>query len=488
MASNEIDYKKYLALIKRDKKLFIVAALAIMTVATAVCYLLPNKYEASSTVFIEKSVISELLKGVTFTPSSEDKIKVLTYALNSRTLITKIIDELDMKKGGDAELESQIKKLQDNTQIKIKDREGLFVVSFKNHSPKVARDYVNALIRRYIDENTSSKRTESYGATTFLTEQLSTFKEKLLKSEEAVNAFKRGSGSIASMDPTTLLKDISDSQQRADELKIRRYQLETALAGLGRANSVQSYLPELHKRLQGLQLQYTDSYPEIIRLKDDIHALEEQKRAGQGMGKPIDSPEYERIVSEIRALKQAESNLRANIARNRGLLQSIPAAKATLNDLEREKNSQKNLYETMLSRQGQSEVSKQMEVQDKSTVFRIVDPAVLPIKPVSPDRRKLILLGVLAGIGGGLGLVVLKDQKDDTFKNVDMAKHFGLPVLAVIPQMEDPEQSTLQARRDRRLYIASGLYFSVILAVLALEFLEITVVSELMNKIVDKII
>ena len=484
MNSNEMDYKRYLALIKRDKKLCIVIALAIMTLVTVASYLVPNKYEAKSTVFIEKSVISELLKGLTFTPSADDKIKVLTYALNSRTLITKVIDELDlMKKSGDAELEKLIKSLQDSTQIKIKDKEGLFIISFKDNNPKLARDYVNALVRRYIDENTSSKREESYGATQFLSDQLTTFREKLLKSEEEVNAFKRGPGSVATMDPTSLLKDINDSQQRADELKIKQAQLETVLAGLGKANSVQSNLPALQKRLQELQLQYTDNYPEIIRLKDDIRALEEQKRSGQGTSRSTDSPEYERLNSELRAMRQAEANLHANIAKNRSLLQNIPAAKARLEDLEREKNSQKNLYETMVSRQGQSEVSKQMTVQDKSTVFRVVDPAILPIKPVSPDRKRLILLGILAGIGGGIGVIVLKDQMDNSVKSVDMAKHFGLPILAVIPRIENPQQIAAQARQDLKLYVAAGLYFSVILSALVLEVMDISLISNLMNKV-----
>ena len=273
MASNELDYKKYLNLIKRDKKISIITALTIMTLVTITCYLLPNKYEATSTVFIEKSVIAELIKGLAVTPSVEDKIKALTYVMNSRTLITKVIDELNFKAASEAEQEKLIKKLQENTQIKIKDREGLFIISFQDKNPKVARDYVNTLVRKYIDDNLSSKREESYGATQFLSEQLSTFRDKLLKTEELVNEFKRGAGSIATMDPSTLLKDINDSQQRADELKIRQAQLETTLAGLGRANSAHSNLPALQKRLLELQLQYTDNYPEIIKLKDDLSLI-----------------------------------------------------------------------------------------------------------------------------------------------------------------------------------------------------------------------
>jgi len=485
MASNEMDYKRYIVLIKRDKKLCIIIALLIMTLVTAGSYLIPNKYQASSTVFIEKSVISELLKGLTFTPSAEDKIKVLTYALNSRTLITKVIDELDLKKkGDDAELEKLIKRLQDNTQIKIKDREGLFIISFQDNNPKLARDYVNALVRRYIDENTSSKREESYGATQFLSDQLSTFREKLQKSEEEANAFKRGSGSIATMDPTSLLKDINDSQQRADDLKIREAQIETTMAGLGRVYSAQSNLPALQKRLQELQLQYTDSYPEIIRLKDEIRGMEEQnKNAKPTIIRPSESPEYDRLSSELRAIRQAEANLRTNIAKNRSLLQNIPAARAELDNLEREKQSQKNLYEAMLGRQGQSEVSKQMTVQDKSTVFRVVDPAITPIKPVSPNRMKLILLGILAGIGGGVGLVLLKDQMNDSVKSVDMANQFGLPILAIIPRIEDPQLIAVQSRQNLKLFIVAGMYFSLILAVLALEALGVADISRLTYKI-----
>lgn len=486
MADNEMDFKRYLNLIKKNIKLFIVSALAIMTAITIVCYLLPNKYEAKSTVFIERSVIADLVKGLAVTPTVEDKIKALTYAINSRTLIMKVIDELDfnMKRNDGAETEKLVNDLQANTQINIKDKEGLFIISFVGTNPKQARDYVNTLVRRYIEENTSSKREESYGATKFISEQLNTFRDKLEKSEDAVNKFKRGNGSIAAMDTGVLLKDINDAQQRVDDLKIKQAQLETALAAANRPNSeVQSNLPQLQKKLQELQLQYTDSYPEIIKTKDEIQALEQQMKKGRGSSKPVNSPEKDRIASELRALRQAETNLLGIIATNRGLLRSIPAARAELENLEREKDSQKTLYDQLVAREGQSEMSKQMEVQDKSTVFRIVDPAVMPIKPVSPNRMRLLMMGILAGIGGGIGLVLLKDQMDHSIKNIDMVKTLGLPLLAVIPHINDPEQDALQTRRNRRLYVISGVYFSFIVAMFMMEVLNITIISDQIGKI-----
>ena len=164
------------------------------------------------------------------------------------------------------------------------------------------------------------------------------------------------------MDPTPLLKDINDSQQRADEMKIRQAQLETVP---GRSGQVQFRPVESARHAETAAGTPAAVYRQLPGNRPaegfGCPGAGGQKKSGI-IGRPTDSPGYDRVISEIRAIRQAESNLRANIAKNRGLLLSIPAARATLDELEREKQSQKNLLETMLSRQGSPRVSKQMEV------------------------------------------------------------------------------------------------------------------------------
>ena len=148
MQSSEVDFKKYLQLLIRRKKLFVVVALLIMTAAIVVSFVLPRKYEAKSTVFIEKNVISELVKGITVSPSMEDTIKVLTYAITSRTLLTKIADSLDMNLTAKKNIDNEdlVKKLhQTNIDVKVKDK-NLFLISFTDSNPKIARDFVNTLV------------------------------------------------------------------------------------------------------------------------------------------------------------------------------------------------------------------------------------------------------------------------------------------------------------------------------------------------------
>jgi polysaccharide chain length determinant protein (PEP-CTERM system associated) len=475
--TNELDYKKHLQLITKNKRLFVTTALAIMTAVTVVSYILPNKYEAKCSVFIEKSLISEIVKGIAITPSIEDKVRGLAYTMRSRTLLGKVINELDLKAKtqNDAQLEGLIKEFQKNTDVKLQDRENLFTISFTNENPRVARDYVNTLVRRYIEENVSSKREESYGATQFLSEQISTIKEKMDKAEAAVNDFKREKNTVIASDPGVIQQEINGIQQKIDDIRIKRVQLESIRMQIRKNNPVQARLVALQKKLDSMRIEYTDSYPEVIRLKDEIESVKVElgnRRAGADMS-PVEAQDLEKVESELKALKASEAYQYGIIASNRALLHNIPAAKATLEDLEREKNTQKILYEQLAARHGQSEVSKQMEVQDKATTFRIVDPAVMPIKPVSPNRPKIILIGIFAGILCAFGLLLLLDNLDQSVKNMDLLKGFGVPILAVIPNIQNPVDIMMQKKKDIKLYSIAGVYFCLILTVLLVEVLGV---------------
>jgi len=475
--SDELDYKKYLNLISKNKKIFAVTALSIMTIAVILCYLLPKKYEAESTVFIEKNVISELVKGIAVTPSMDDTIKVLNYALNSRTLVLKVINSLDLnlKVKGDAGLEDLIKEFQKNTEIKVKDKEQLFIISFRHKDPKIARDYVNALVRSYIEENVSSKREESYGANRFLTEQIVTYKDKLAKAEAAVAQFKQEKGGIIGLDEGHLQQQISDAQQKLYDLQLRRRLLEGQQHVTKKsADPLLTNLAALKKRLDELRVEYTDNYPEVVKTRSDIETLQEQIKARKGMDFSSSDPqEAQKTEAELAAVKASEDSLQRYIAANQGLLSSVPGAKASLEKLEAEKNNQRMMYDQLFTRNDQSEVSKQMELQDKSATFRIVDPAVLPIIPVSPKRIMIIVIGIVAGLAGGLGLLILRDYVDQSIRMVSSLKPLGFPVLAVIPLMKGDDVIQLERERDRKLYLLSGCWFSIILLVLLLESLKV---------------
>ena len=483
MQSPETDYRKYLQLFVRSKERFVVIALLLMTGVFVMSFVLPRKYEATSIVFIEKNVIGELVKGITVTPSMEDTINVLTYEITSRTLLTKVMDNLDMSIGkNESETEELIKSLQRSTKVKVKDR-NLFTISFSHTNPKIARDYVNTLVRLYIEANISSKRGESYDATKFLSEQIQTFNTKLEKAESEVNAYKRDKGGIISIDEGKLFEEINVAQQKLYDLELRRRQLEGMRQITKKASDpMQANLNALYKRLDELLVEYTESYPEVVRVKADIETVKSQMAERKAQHRlPLDPQELAKIDSEISAIKISESGLRRYIATNRNLLQTIPSAKAGLEKLELEKKNQKNIYDQLFARHGQSEVSKQMEVQDKSTTFRVVDPAVLPTKPSSPNRLKLMLMGMAAGVLGSFALLFLLDQLDGSVKDQEFVKEFGMPILAVIPRLHDPLLNARQMKRSRLILGASLCYFLLLLCFPTMELMGLPYMDRLLD-------
>lgn len=486
MQQNEFDYRQYLALILARKRLFAAAALAVMAAAVVYSYLLPKKFEARSTVFIEKNVISELVKGIAVTPSMDQAIKGLGEAITSRTLVTKVMEDLDLDVAArsDVRSEAKVRSIQQNINIRLKG-DNIFTISFVDENPRIARDFVNTLVRRYIEENVSSKREESYGAIKFLSEQIDTFRDKLVVAENELNRYKTEKGALIAIDEAKLFEEINAARQKLYDTQLRRRHLEGLRRVTRKAGDpLQVKLVALQKQLEELRVSYTDSYPEVQRVKGEIETLREQMKGRSSQQETvIDPQESEKIEAELLALKVSEESLNRHIASNQALLRSIPSAKGGLEKLDIEKRNRKEIYDQLVARHGQSEVSKQMEVQDKTTTFRIIDPAVMPIKPISPNRVKIMLMGILAGFGVALGLVILLDRLNNSVRSVDLLKGTGIPVLAVIPRIITVEAVARERRDNIRIFAAAGACFMVILAFLVLEALNISPVDRIISRV-----
>ncbi|NVN97999.1 MAG: chain-length determining protein, partial [Geobacteraceae bacterium] len=156
----------------------------------------------------------------------------------------------------------------------------------------------------------------------------------------------------------------------------------------------------------------------------------------------------------------------------RRLLNSIPESRYALEKLEAAKNTEKNMQDLLAMRNNQAELSKQMELQDKGVSYKIIDPAVTPVTPVSPNRRKLLLMSISAGLAGAAGVLFLIDQLDTSVKLIDNLKPLGLPILAVIPLIKSEEEICSARERDLKIYAVSSMYFSLILMVVVLELIS----------------
>lgn len=421
MEAKEQDIRKYVRLIVKKKRLFFAFAASIMAIFIMAGYLLPKTYEAQCTVRMVRSVYDEYVKGIAITPSGEQSLGALSFALTSKSLILRVISDLGLMTDtmSPEEEEGMVGSFQQRTTMTIPPNRAnprmtdLFVVSFRDTNPELARDYVNMLVRRYIEEDFSGKKEDTSEAKRLLSGQVRLFKNKI----DAIEAELAG------------LITGENAYVVADETKIN-----------------EKLLP-LQNRLDELSAAYTDDYPEVITVKAEIKHLQDR----------------------LRYMKTRDAAQKTTVRNGSGTPGEDQGKKRL--DLERERDTYKKIYEELVLRLSKSEVSQQMGPTDRSELFNISEPAVLPTRPVSPDRVKVILLGIFAALAGGIGIIVLLDAMDYSVKSSRSVRSLGLPVLAVIPKIQSDRQLLQEKIQDRIFYCIAGLYLLCILAIAGIEAL-----------------
>lgn len=403
----ELDIRKYLRLLHKRRYLFLAIIFAVATLTTVVSYLMPETYEAESTVLIERNYLNLLMKDITVTPSVDDRLKTLEVTLKSKSLILKVLGHFapSVLKKTETEKELITRQFQKRMNVKVEMNKAtrrdmdMFTVSFKHPDRFFARDYVNALIQKYIEESLSISRDASSTANKFLQDQINLFKSKIDTVDEAI---------------ARLAKD--------------------------KKLNAQQKIAELQKQLDELLVKYTEDHPDVLKIKSDMASLKARVQASGSDGS-----------GSISASKQVE------------LLRKVSA-------LQRDRDTYQKTYEQLLATQGKSEVSSGIEVRDNSGAFNILEPAVLPLRAVSPNRVLIILLGLFGGIGCGIGTIILLDSMDKSVKDIETIKRYGYPVLAVIERLENNAAIAKKKKFDRIIYVSSGVY---LIGIVGLVFFEL---------------
>jgi len=418
----ELDIRRYLQIIYKKRYLSIAVAAGIITLVIIVSYVLPPSYEASATVSVEKNYLNVLMQDIAVASSIEEGVQALSVVIVSRGMLLKVMSELevDLDSMSEAEIEKLVKHFQRKTQIKFEMNRSsnrnkeLFTVSYRDRDPRFTRDYVNTLVNRYILDSLSSKRQDAVGANRFVMEQLNLYKGKI----DRIDA---------------------ELAQRPKEQGMQQ---------------LPARLLALQKKHGELLVQYTEQHPEVARLKAEIESTREQilMQRDQRSGKDDES-------GQSSAAGDANKTRTAKVGKRK-----------SISDLERDREAYKKIYESLVASIGRSEVSAQVEVQAKADTFRILEPAVLPIEPIGIPRGNIILLGIIAGIAGGAGIVIFLDMMDKSIKSIDILKDLGLPVIGMIPRIQSDEVIIATRKKDRLVYSAAGLYLT---AAVALAFVEL---------------
>ncbi|PYS04239.1 MAG: hypothetical protein DMG12_10575 [Acidobacteria bacterium] len=167
-------------------------------------------------------------------------------------------------------------------------------------------------------------------------------------------------------------------------------------------------------------------------------AIRDQIAASRGLLEDKLKADYERVVRDENALKAALAEAKAGAAQEnqRAIQYSL---------LKQDVDTAKSLYTEFLQKTNQA----YLEVAQQQSNIRVISPARMPKGPVSPNRQRTILIGLLLSLSGGIGLAWLLERFDDSIRSVDdVNRYTQLPALAVIPAI-GANNSLLNGRRRK---------------------------------------
>ena len=305
---------------------------------------------------------------------------------------------------------------------------------------------MNALLVRFVDEAAAQKRKKLTLLSQVLDTQVVNQAERLRIAEENLERYRVQTVTLPREDvpvipglgftqPTVYssffaqrssLDSIRRDRNDIEDVLSRNQGGEVAVDAFNTINSVrqapdlQRVLVELstaESELRKLRERYTDEKREVRDQLDRIQTLR---------SKTI--PLYAQAL--VKQLKRREDELEKRISRGSQELQSIPVRSQTEARYQREVEQADRLYRELDASRQQARLAEASAIPD----VRILDHAVAPTHPSRNSAPSIVLLGLVAGLGLGLGLAFLIDHFDHRFRYPDqVSAGLGLPILGTIP-------------------------------------------------------
>ena len=158
--------------------------------------------------------------------------------------------------------------------------------------------------------------------------------------------------------------------------------------------------------------------------------------------------EIESLDRQIAFREAEEKRLRGEIGAYQARLESVPGIESEWVALTRDYDTLAESYRQLLAKSENSKMAASLEQRQIGEQFRLLDPARVPLKPNSPNRIRINLMGTAAGIGLGLLLLGLTYVRDSTMRSeADVLGAIDLPVLALLPFVATAADLRRQKRR-----------------------------------------
>ncbi len=473
-SEEEIDLTRWIEAFRRRKKLLFVVLGAVMAMSILLYLITPKKYQASTTIQIERKMASVV--------SAESLMSVESYAdaqsfyptqyklLESRGLAERVVQNLrladdpifnpkrgELAAGGEPEeisvddderaLGDLAKRLLDGLNVKPVRNTRLVEIAYRAPAPDLATRVANGVAQAYIAWGIELRSATVGRASGFLASQIEELKQEIQDKESELQAYSR-STDIVALDPNSnvvmqrleaLNRDYTAAMSTRIEKEATYYSLVNAPKDTVADTFSAGLVPQLRRELLLLQQEYAKN---LNTYKPEWPAMQELKanieKSRQNLDETVDQMVDEARQSANTAYQTAlrrERSLRDELATQKANAMQLNSAAVEYRNLQVEVSTRRQLLDDLLRKQSETGVAGRLQGTGSSNVV-IVDRALVPEFAFRPSLKRNIALGLVLGLMLGIGAVLGVELLDRSLHTPDdIERVLGLPVLGVIPDV-----------------------------------------------------
>lgn len=431
--NDTIDLRKLFSLMI-EKKMIVIAIIVICTIiATIVAFVLPKSYQSTTLVRVKSggSSMSGYAAmaagfGIDIGGGSSGSPESYIELMKSREVLEPIIAELDLPDEDKEKLtvEAFVKKNLEITNIKKTD---LITISAYGKTPEEAQMISQAVADNFLALMTKLNKEDNSSVLKFLDERIKIAKEEMETAENKLQAYQQehkiyapdeqAKAIIANLNnyDTTIAQLQAQSEGDSAKLAGVTSQLEQQNASLLEYNvsdntnigNIRESIVNKRVELVGLQQQFTDEHPDVIKAKEELNSLE--KSLSDEIAKAVNSQSVtlspvqsnllkDKISTEVQisvnnasleALKAKQAEAQASIA-------TLSADSVEYMRLSREATITGQVYTSLVQNYEQTRIQEAKDSMD----IQIIDAADLPKEdmPAKPNKKIIVAIGFVLGI------------------------------------------------------------------------------------------
>lgn len=505
MNENETEYEltlqDYMDILRRRALLMVAAFISVLLVASAFAIMLPPVYQSSGTILIESQQISKDIIASSVTGFASERIEIIKQRVMTRENLLRIIRKYNLFSSKNesrvtSELIDDLRKRINITMLSTSmggrrrnQATIAFSITFEDRYAELAYGVTSELVTLFLDENIKSRVERAAETTQFLSQEAKRLKSDLEKMETLVAAYKQEHASslpenlalkTSILQRTEIALANLDRDYKATENELQRLELELSAAksGLDVVETPVYRLKQLKAEYRQASINYKDTHPTIRALKRKIEAIEKGSVSEEDIATPaigtgvlINSElvlKLETLITtakgRLKSLDDQRKPMRIKIAKYEKQIIKTPQVELGLSSLLRDHSNAKKKYEEIQAKQLTAQVAENLEGENKSERFSLIDPPLLADKPIKPNRIKIILIGLFLALAAAVGIAFLLEILNQRIRG----KGALTAVLGESPLVEIPYITTSGEHLQRNILIKRSVIGFIIFIVISL--------------------